>query len=234
VEVGVLQRREACVLVLDPAAEGAMAASGASRIRAPNCGIQVNSTSDMGLTVDGSARVSARQICLEGGWEGRGISPQPKSDCHLESDPYAHLAEPAAPACQMLDLVTKASYILPSGLTYCGRISIEGNTSITLEPGIVYFKGVEVNMAGNSRIEGEGVTLFLDRNSSLNMTGTSEIRLVAPAIGPYEGIAIFQSRHGPSRTSKIYGNAQLRVSGSIYAPQLDLSMTGHGQLNSDF
>jgi hypothetical protein len=85
-----------CVVVLDPSANGAFAASGNGSFQVPNCGVQVNSSHNRAAMTGGAARVSAKSICVVGGFQGS-FSPNPETGCETLADPLASVPELSAP-----------------------------------------------------------------------------------------------------------------------------------------
>ncbi|GAC1551450.1 MAG: hypothetical protein NVS2B5_08320 [Beijerinckiaceae bacterium] len=105
--------------------------------------------------------------------------------------------------------------------------------SVTLQSGLYYFKGATISVTGATNITGSGVTLFLDKNSSLSLGGTGTISLAAPTSGTYAGILLFQSRStAVSQTISLGGNGTMSLNGTLYVPSATLSMGGNSTLAS--
>jgi hypothetical protein len=222
-----------CVIALDPAASGAFEATGTAEVRAPNCGIQVNSTASDALLANGASSIAAAHICLAGGYRGRDIAPLPDSGCRLRPDPLRAVAEPGDPGgCYLQDVTITGNLDLPAGVKLCGRIQVTGSARLWLNPGIVYFETAELHLAGSASIEGSDVMLFFDRDSSFHLASQGVLRLDPPRTGTYRGISIFQSRLGSLRRGKITGGREVEIGGTIYAPRLDLELAGHSNLLS--
>ena len=100
--------------------------------------------------------------------------------------------------------------------------------NVTLQPGVYYLKGGNLTVSSSSNITGSGVTIFLDKNSTLNLNGGGTISLTAPTSGTYTGMVIFVSRSAPiTKTLSLGGGGTLLLNGTVYAPTVPLSMSGN-------
>ncbi|GJD95818.1 TadG family pilus assembly protein [Methylobacterium iners] len=220
----------ACLIVLDASAGSAFYQQGSAGVALQGCGLHVNSSSGSGLATQGSTSTKAASICVAGGFTGSGYSPVPKIGCAPLADPLAGLPEPSEPVCNQSN-VTLNGGMLPSNCTYTGNLVIKGNAS--LQPGLYYLKGAKLSISGNAGLTGQGVTLFLDATSTLDLGGNGSLSLSAPATGTYAGIAVFQSRSAaPSVTSTLKGTSDFTIDGGIYMPTAKLSVSGSGSVSS--
>ena len=76
--------------------------------------------------------------------------------------------------------------------TYCGGITVNGNATITLEPGTYYINGGDLTFNGNSTVQcdcvaaGSGVTFVFTnqggngQTGTVTMNGNTTINLTAP------------------------------------------------------
>ncbi|MER2266261.1 TadG family pilus assembly protein [Methylobacterium oxalidis] len=223
-----------CFLVLDPKASGAFNVSGTGKLSVPNCGVQVNSTSDTAATVGNNATAQARSFCVVGGASGTSFNPKPVTKCAAAPDPLALLPEPAQPtqSCTYNGLNTGSGQTLPSNATYCGKITLNGNGNFSLQPGVYYFKNATVKLLQNASLVGSGVTLFLDETSTLEFGASGTVNLSAPSQGPYKGVLIFQARGASATTTSVVrGSPDIYMDGTIYMPSSTLSMTGSGSIS---
>ncbi|MGH1572587.1 TadG family pilus assembly protein [Methylobacterium sp. P31] len=214
----------ACVMVLDPKGTNALQTKGSAQIQA-NCPLQVNSSANTAASTGGSSSITASMTCIVGGYNGSGWSPLPKTGCPALADPLAGVPEPTAPPlCG--NNPSFSSQAVPANCTYSGTVNLTGN--ITLQPGLYYFQNASITISGSTNISGNGVTIFLDRASSLNLGGSGTIALSAAASGPQMGILIFQSRLAPSSTSlSIGGTGVMSLNGTLYAPSATLNLSGN-------
>ena len=223
-----------CFLVLDPSASGAFSVSGAGKLSVPNCGVQVNSTSPTAATAGSNSTAVARSFCVSGGYSGSGFSPKPITKCPQAVDPLAALPEPSQPTagCYYNGLNTGAGTTLPSNVTYCGNITLNGNGNFALQPGLYYFKNATVRLLQNASLSGSGVTIFLDETSTLQFAASGTVSLSAPSSGTYQGVLIYQSRKASaSVTNVVRGSPDIYMDGTIYMPSSTLSMTGSGTIS---
>lgn len=223
-----------CFLVLDPSAPDALSVSGTGRLSVPNCGVQVNSSSATAATVGNNSTAQARSFCIVGGYSGTSFSPKPITKCAAAPDPLADIPEPAQPTagCYYNGLNTGSGMTLPSNVTYCGKITLNGNGDFYLQPGLYYFKNATVELLQNASLVGSGVTIFLDANSTLKFAASGTVNLKAPSSGPYRGLLIFQSRSAAATTTSVVrGSPDILMDGTIYLPTSTLSMTGSGSIS---
>lgn len=223
-----------CFLVLDPSASGAFAVSGSGKLSVPNCGVQVNSTSTTAATAGNNSTAQARSFCVVGGYSGTSFTPTPVTHCAAATDPLATLPEPSPPTagCYYNGLNTGSSTSLPSNVTYCGNITLNGNGNFSLQPGLYYFQNATVKLLQNSSLTGSGVTIFLDANSTIQFSASGTVNLTSPSTGTYKGVLIFQSRKAsPTTTNTVRGSPDIYMDGTIYTPSSTLSMTGSGSIS---
>lgn len=214
----------ACILALDPKGTSALQTKGSAQIQA-NCPLQVNSNANTAASTGGSSSVTVSTACIVGGYSGNGWSPLPKTGCPALSDPLAGVPEPTAPPlCG--NNPSFPSQTVPANCTYSGTVNLSGN--VTLQPGLYYFQNASITISGSTNISGSGVTIFLDKGSSLSLGGSGAIALSAATSGPQMGILIFQSRLTPNSASlSIGGTGTMSLNGTLYAPSATLSLSGN-------
>ncbi|ACA20187.1 conserved hypothetical protein [Methylobacterium sp. 4-46] len=214
----------ACVMVLEPASAGSLQTKGSSALQT-NCPIQVNSSSATAARTGGSSSITASQICVVGNYSGTGFSPWPKINCPSLVDPLANVPEPAQPVCTVNN-PSISSGVFPTNCTYSGTVSLSGN--VTLQSGLYYFKSANISVTGSTSITGSGLTIFLDKDSTLNLSGSGTITLTAQNSGDQAGILIFQSRSTPANVSvSLGGTGDMALNGTLYAPSAILSFGGN-------
>lgn len=214
-----------CVIVLDPNSVGALSVNGGGTFQVPNCGVQVNSGHNKAASAGNATNVVAKKFCLVGGYNGS-FSPTPDTGCAALADPLSAVPEPAAPnggTCYT------GATPLPNQ-TYCGTITL--NNSVTLSPGIYYFKGATVTFGTGANLTGTGVMFFFDANSSMDLSSNGTVNLTAPSSGTYAGISMFQSRSATTNnTMKMTGGANFIIDGTIYMPKASLQLTGNSDVS---
>ncbi len=178
----------ALIIVLDPTAGGALTLSGNATI---NVGVvYVGSSSSSALSASGSAAVKAATISVYGGIQESGNasitasstllvngttqksgnatdSPKPVTGAPLISDPLASLPVPVA---STLGLASKGSVSVSGnssqtiGPGVYSQITASGNASLTLQPGVYIITGGGFTVSGNANVAVSG--------SSNSITGT--------------------------------------------------------------
>ena len=79
---------------------------------------------------------------------------------------------------------------------------------------------------------------------SIKMTAGSELRITAPLLGPYKGIALYQDRRAidtmatgtglsASSPNQITGNSETTIVGVIYIPSQQITVTGNGTMTAE-
>jgi ELWxxDGT repeat protein len=229
------------LLVLNGAASGALTASGNASIQIPGA-IVVGSSSSAALSAAGNAQIHAAVIDVTGGSQKAGaatINPAPITGLSVH-DPLAGLAGPN-PAC----LTAYGAVNLTSGArTICpgiySQIAVSGKASLTLNPGTYIIEGGGLTVTGNANISGAGVTLYNAGSNypnsggnfgGITFSGNGTFNLSAPTTGPYAGILIFQSRQN-TRALSFSGSAMAGLTGTIYAANALLSMSGNSSLQN--
>lgn len=215
---------EYCVIVLDPEMKDAYSAGGGGNLNVANCGVYVNSTSLSAATTAGNASSTAQTFCVTGSYVGT-FSPVPKTGCPPIADPLASLPEPAVPSGTCNNVATSGSVTLNPGCYT--SLSISGSGAAKLNPGLYYIKGGNLNLLDSAGITGEGVTVFLDAGSSMNMRSSGVVSVSAPTSGTYKGILLFQSRSAPKNTeNKFGGSSQFKFDGMLYTPTVSMVANG--------
>lgn len=148
-----------CVLALDPTASSAVAVNGSNNLNLINCNLYSDSNAAPSLNVSGSAAVSANLVGVVGTVSGssnitatNGI----RTGMRPVSDPYANVTPTMPTYCDYNNKIqVKGTATLDPGV-YCGDISVNAGATLTLNPGIYYFSGANLSVAGNATITGSG------------------------------------------------------------------------------
>ena len=236
------------LLVLDPTGKDALTDTGNGGIVVEDpvngtdlgAAIVVDSNNAQAAVLTGNARVTAKTIDILGGavTTGHGTFSSPVNHNFAPvSDPVG-LPLPPAPsttysALKVTGKCADTVHVQPG--TYVGGISISGNASVTLEPGIYYMKGGGFSDTGSGSVTGNGVLIVNAPGSAcdtISLTGSGNVTLSAPttltgADAPYNGLALFQD---PASTAaiKLTGSGNLTLAGTLYAPRATLNVTGNG------
>lgn len=96
-----------------------------------------------------------------------------------------------------------------------------------LEPGVYVLRG-GMSMSWGT-LSGEGVMLYTE-NGSVNLGGSSVVKLTPPLEGPYAGVSVFQER-GRASSMAVSGNASLVAPGGmLYGANQHLAVSGSAQV----
>jgi hypothetical protein len=230
------------VIVLDPAAGGALSLSGNASVNIAG-GVYVDSSSSSALAASGNAQVNASVIDVVGQIQKGGnarFSPAPVTGAAIVADPLASLALPgtfgrASYGPESLSGNSSAT-INPGAYT---KIAVSGNAKLTLNSGTYIIEGGGISVSENASVSGPGVTIVNAGSAypsaggtygSISFSGNSSCNLSAPASGIYAGIVIFQTLDD-SRALTLSGNTA-GLTGVVYAPGAQLALSGNAQLNS--
>ena len=198
------------------------------------------------LSASGNAAVHAAVISVKGNFKKSGnatLSPTPVTGISSIADPLVSLPLPSL-----------------TGLTNYGAVSVAGNSSVTLSPGIYtsiqmsgnaivtmspgtyIIKGGGFSVSGNARVSGSGVFIFNSGSSyngttdggsfgAITLSGNGTISLTPPTSGTYNGILIFQARDN-TKALTFSGNSMQGTNGTIYAPAAQLVESGNAQIGT--
>jgi len=225
-----------CVLALNSSAKPAVDVSGSNQLNLIKCNLYSNSNANPSLNVGGSAAVSANQVGVVGELSGasnitsvNGI----RTGMHPIDDPYANVSPPLKPSCSngKINVNSNGKVTTLNPGCYSGDISVSTGATLHLDPGIYYFDGADLNVAGNATITGTGVTLVFT-GSSLNGWGTASIGsnatidLTAPSSGATQGIVLYGDRNMPITDFSLTGGGTQNFGGAIYLPKAHLKFSG--------
>ena len=201
----------------------------------------VDSSASAALQVSGNAQVTAAAIDVVGGYQqsgNAGLQPRPTTGVAAITDPLASLPAPPAGTAQGSVNLSQGTRTLQPG--QYSSITVAGNASLTLEPGIYVLTGGGLTVAGNASVTGSGVLIYNagsqfpqsgGKFQSISVSGDGQVELTPATSGVYAGILIFQSRDNTTALS-LSGNAELGSAGVIYAPAAALALSGNAQLNA--
>lgn len=214
----------ACILALDPTASRAAEFAGNTSVTLNGCSVMANSTAADAVNLRGSAQLTVN--CLISGGGANVGSGATMTECRTPilnappvGDPYADIPEPNAVGnC----LNGNGSTLAPG--RYCGGLRLSG--TVTLQPGVYYISGGDFRVNANANISGQGVTIYLDGSSGVNINGNATLNLTAPTTGDTAGILFFGDRSG-SGSSTFNGTAASSMTGAVYMPRQAISYLGN-------
>jgi hypothetical protein len=227
--------------LLDPSTKGALTVSGNGSVNIPGP-VAVDSTSAMAILVSGNAQLSGTSILIAGGYQKSSnatISPTPATGSPPFADPLASLSGPSTTGLTNYGTVSVSgnnTRTLQPGIY--SAIKVSGNASVTLSAGLYLIEGGGFTVTGNANVTGTGVTIY-NANSNypnpggntggITLSGNGTFNLSAatsPVNGAYPGIVIFQSRAN-TRALAISGNAASRLTGTVYAANAPVVASGN-------
>jgi hypothetical protein len=217
------EERRICLQVLDPSAASALKVHGSGDLSAPDCTVQVNSSADDSLHSWGSSTVRADATFASGpgasrlrNWSGAPSFGQP-----VRADPLAGTVVWPRPTDACIRLGPAESVLRPG--RYCDGLTLTGDTR--LQPGLYVIQ--RGGFAVRRDVVAEGVTVvLLDPEGEFDMGGPGRLKLTAPTEGPWAGIALAAKPGAGMPTSRLGGNTQTELSGTIYLPGHRLELWG--------
>ncbi|WP_146989625.1 TadE/TadG family type IV pilus assembly protein [Bradyrhizobium macuxiense] len=223
-----------CVLALDPTANPAVTVKGNTQLNLINCNLYDDSNGSSALNVSGTATISAAMVGVVGGVSGtssitatNGI----RTGIRAIGDPYANVTPTMPTWCDYSNKFNVKGTTTLSPGSYCGDISVAAGATLTFNPGIYYFNGANLSVAGNATITGTGVTLVFTGSSgnwgSATIGSNANVSLTAPTSGTTAGIAIYGDRRMPVGSSfNLTGGGTQNLQGAVYLPKAALSFSG--------
>jgi hypothetical protein len=233
----------ACIYILDPTDASTLYLQGNAHITAPDCGIQVNSSSPDAFCDQGSASITAPYIHIVGGQSGGGKCGKSAGSPVVTGvtpvgDPFKNLTGPTPTNGECTSTSTATSITGNVGgpgngnsICYTNAVSISSATlgagTYVFEAGVTLSGTVTVN-SGTLDIE-QGT--FSQGNATLNIT--------APTSGTYNGIALMQPASnttagkckdglGEPCLQIQFGSGSGSMTGLIYAPTSQVYQQDHG------
>jgi hypothetical protein len=219
-----------CVIGLDDTVSTTVELREQSELSAPKCAVYSNSTDSAGLRSREDAVLKAHFACSAGGYDGaaKNFGSEPLTDCPVMPDPLASRQPPKLKPCApklLTDLLGVVPLIqLKPNWTYCGGLTIRGNTQVIFLPGVHAFKDGPLIVRDNAKVDGlGGVGLyFTGKNAYFEFTTNANVDLKAPDNGAMAGLLVFQDRGSPVQNFKITSDFTRNLIGTIYLPNGNL------------
>ncbi|MEE1656956.1 TadG family pilus assembly protein [Microvirga sp. CF3062] len=228
-----------CINALADSGKG-LTLSSKAKIEMGDCPVHVQSTSSDALTLDSTAKITAEEVCLNGGYVRRSsneVTPEPGMGCTtVAQDPFVNLPPPptSSDSClftnkppingELLGLIQNA--------VYCGGLHITGNSTVVLPPGVYTIRGGKLKVDAGSTLMGEGVTIYLTGNDTvLDFSDSANINLSAPTEGPHAGILFFQDRNYGGQHN-LSSNVNATLDGALYFPAGTLNVNGNSTVSA--
>ncbi|MFC0387104.1 pilus assembly protein TadG-related protein [Muricoccus vinaceus] len=245
---------EVCVLALG----GGLELGGNSTLNVRRCALASNATAPNGVAVNGSSRVRAAQLVTTGScnnctggdvWTDDTRTQRPITMANRPApirDPFVGLQgwTPHSPTgCQTVTFSRNAAAISP-GQAICSPVTVGPNDTLTLDPGIYYFKNADLVVRGT--IQGNGVTIVMTGNPDsvgtiqINAQSKGDLRgptsPLIPGHPESDGLLFYRdaraTNNGPQKEVQLNGGSTLRLNGGMYFPTSDVVMNGTSDIGS--
>jgi hypothetical protein len=222
------------ILVLNPTDSGALTDVGNGSLTVVGASLIVDSSASDGGTATGGGTISAPEIDFSGTpgysggtWHGTINSGQPPTP-----DPLAYLPEPDPSGMTSYNKENMAGHqtdtIYPG--IYRGGISVSGQATLNMQPGIYYMDGGGFSFTGQGSLNAPGVMIVNAPKSSsdiINVNGNGAVNLSPPTTGTYAGISLWQARSSTNNID-VTGNGTSTMSGTFYTAHGTLNVSGNG------
>ena len=230
------QASGAAITALNPSSPQSLYLYGSATLDVGAGSVQVNSTNDAGLTIQGSLiTLIAGTVNLSGsGYQTVG-APTISVDISVLQpsvpDPLAFLPAPPVSSPVGPDKITGSGTFQPG--YYPQGLELVAGNNITLAPGVyVLDNGFEIS--GNAVLHAGGVMFYL-RSGAVQDNGTGGTFLAPPTEGIYGGITFFQARDNTNvalfnGTGPLQGLDGAAGIGTLYFPAATVDLGGTGDM----
>jgi hypothetical protein len=223
-----LNQQPLCVLALPAISTPGLRAGSNSSIQASNCLVHSNGH----IATTNNAAIGAGTIQATGTASGTGYSPAANSGALAVADPFIERTIKRNGACDGPPdgdfVVTDAvNTTLPAGV-HNRTVRVEGNGTLTLEPGEHYFCGL-LMIRGNGSLFGDDVVLIFAENGRFQATDSATLSLTGRTFGDWAGFVIVSSRENVE-VMVISSPDVDKLLGTIYLPSARLVIDAAGNI----
>jgi len=184
-----------CILVLAPSGSQTLVVESGASLNAPNCEIDVASTSSNAAVFNANLPNIAK-ICVAGGSTLNGGSTVNNltNNCTTATNTLASsLPTPAVGGCTMNGAAFGPGTVNLSPGVYCGSYTWTGPGTLNLAPGL-YILESDWTLSESWTVNGSGVTFYLVSSSAnLDFNGSAIVSLTPPTSGTYANILMFEA-----------------------------------------
>lgn len=204
----------------------------------------VNSSDPLALQSSGLLLLSLSRISVTGGASITSLVPLTtgvRTGVRPTLDPLAFLPIPdeaAVPVRSATPLTVNSALptVLQPGV-YKGGIRVTGLSIVVMSPGVYVMQGGGFRVDGAATVTGLGTMVYNTTSSTyasgpISVTGLGKVVMTAPLSGTYQGINFFQKR-GLTQPVSMTGLGLTTITGTVYAAQAPVSLTGSAAVGLD-
>jgi hypothetical protein len=215
-----------CIYVLSSASQSLLVNSDFS-LNAPDCQIDVASTSSTAAIFDSGSTLTVQKTCVAGNVTNNGATVGGlTTDCAVEANPYqGKLTAPTVGSCTVNSTNYSGSVNLSPG-TYCGTFNFNGSGTVNLAAGTYIFDGTDWNINSGWTITGTGVTFyFVNSSSYVQFNSGVTVSLAAPTSGTYANVLMFEPDGLATSSFAIDGTSSSghALQGLVYLPSRNIT-----------
>jgi hypothetical protein len=123
---------------------------------------------------------------------------------------------------------------------YCNDVTLGSQSNITFNDGVYIFDGADLTINAQADAYGENVTFIFTNSSNpdspgqLQINGSADVELHAPTTGDYKDVLFMRDPDAADVAGSnserwiINGSAHTWMNGAIYAPGVEVEITGNG------
>jgi len=226
------------ILLLDPTASGSLTVVGNGTMNVVGAPLIVDSTAPDAISATGGGHItvsSDKEIDVSGspGVSGSGtVTGTIKTNQPPTPDPLAYLPEPSPSGATSYNKVNVAGNRVEtvSPGVFRGGISVSGQGSLIMNPGIYFMDGGGFSFTGSGSLSAIGVMIVnlpSSNSDRININGSGAITISPMTSGIYRGISLWQQRSSTNEID-VTGNGATQISGTFYAQHGTLNVTGNG------
>lgn len=232
----VVDQGQYCVVSLYEGEDAGIVANGNANVTL-GCGMVTNSRAESAITAGGSSQIEASPLGAVGGLDGEDQNFVGDTELRPYSaptgDPLAHVPDPPPQQnCQPLSIGPNDDLTIREGC----YTSMDIKGTVTLDPGIYYINGGDLDLGSQAVVNGENVTIVMTgpngQAGDIKLNGGAEVNLTASSDGPYKGVVLYRDRRADVIEVKFNGGAGLNLTGALYLPTTDIDMLGNFDLQS--
>lgn len=225
-----------CMIALDDDAKKPGIVVAGNSVVNLKCGMKTNARGSNTIDGNGSkTQIIAEPVASVGGLDEGNFPPgttlQPNTQ--PQRDPLAWLPNPTVPAgCNPGTLTVASGQELElSDTEICYQsYNIQGILKLTGSNVVMTANGGDISVQGT--LIGGSVTVVMTSATGaagdVKVTSAdAKLDLTAPTSGLYDGLLFYRDRRAGYADIKITGNSELNLSGALYFPTADLSVSGN-------